>query len=454
MDQRARENATLNEWWSSERGQEWKQTLDRIQAVTPLLGEEVVFVLTANPARPHGPVPLVLARIQPGREDSLRQGLDRLVGDHSGKIPYRIAQDLLLISDDPAHLAILGPQLGDGASSPFASEISRRYQNGVGWLLGLDVASFTAGLQQNSEGRLLGLLNMRYLFFEQRSGSGRDENEATLTFQGSRTGIASWLAPPGASGSAEYVSGEAVTAFSASTRDPRQVLDEMLTGEIATEIRRFESETGVSLSGDIASSLGTDFTLAIERPSLPMPGWIAALEVVRPAALDDAARRFVDNVNRHVTPEHADRRMILSQETVNGRSWTSLKVGFMPLTLHWTYDRGYMIASTDRALAARAIAVRDAGSSLVRSASFQQRFPSASGLHHSGFLWLNTNGVLSQLAGLVESPALKTLLDSRDPLLIVLDGETERIRAASRNRLTSLILDAMLVYGAGGSGKL
>jgi hypothetical protein len=113
-----------------------------------------------------------------------------------------------------------------------------------------------------------------------------------------------------------------------------------------------------------------------------------------------------------------------------------------------------MVTSTDRALAARAIAIRDAGSSLVRSAGFQQRFPSASGLHHSGFLWLNTNGVLSQLAGLVESPALKTLLDSRDPFLIVLDGETERIRAASRNRLTSLILDAMLVYGAGGSGKL
>ena len=50
--------------------------------------------------------------------------------------------------------------------------------------------------------RPLSLLNMRYLFFEQRSGGGREENEATLTFQGSRTGIASWLAlqAPGISG--------------------------------------------------------------------------------------------------------------------------------------------------------------------------------------------------------------------------------------------------------------
>src|SRR5207237_706457 len=153
VDQRARENSTLNEWWSSDQGQEWKKTLDRIQAVTPLLGEEVVFVLTKDPGRSHGQVPLVLAQIQPGREDALRQGIDRM----------------------------------------------------------------------------LGLRNMRYLFFEQRSSRGRDENEATLTFQGSRTGIASWLAPPGAAGSAEYISAEAVVAFSASTRDPRQALDEMLS---------------------------------------------------------------------------------------------------------------------------------------------------------------------------------------------------------------------------------
>src|SRR5262249_32593979 len=60
VDQRARENSALNEWWSSDQGQEWKKTLDRIQAVTPLLGEEVVFVLAKDTARSHGQVPLVL----------------------------------------------------------------------------------------------------------------------------------------------------------------------------------------------------------------------------------------------------------------------------------------------------------------------------------------------------------------------------------------------------------
>jgi hypothetical protein len=130
-----------------------------------------------------------------------------------------------------------------------------------------------------------------------------------------------------------------------------------------------------------------------------------------------------------------------------------VQAGFSPITVHWTYDRGYLIASMDRGLAARAITLRESGSSLVRSASFQQRLPATAGLHHSGFLWVNTNGILADLAGLVQSPAIKSLMGSREPLLVVLDGETERIRAASRNRLTSLILEAMLLQGTTQSGE-
>jgi hypothetical protein len=101
----------------------------------------------------------------------------------------------------------------------------------------------------------------------------------------------------------------------------------------------------------------------------------------------------------------------------------------------------------DRAVAARAIAVRNSGSSLVRSARFQERHPIA-GLHSSGFLWLNAGGVLSDLGASFNSPALQRLA-GREPLLIVLDGEMERIHAASRTRLTSLILDLMLIHGPG-----
>src|SRR5260370_6177206 len=124
FDARARENSVLNDWWSSDQGEELRQTLDRIQAVTPLLGEEVVFILSKKADRAGSPVPLVLAHIQQGREDSVRQAIDRLAGDQGGKNPHRVTQYLLLISDYYRHLAATGALLGGGDSSPFACVIA------------------------------------------------------------------------------------------------------------------------------------------------------------------------------------------------------------------------------------------------------------------------------------------------------------------------------------------
>jgi hypothetical protein len=453
FESRTAQNALLREWWTSDEGQELKRTLNRLEAITPLLGEEVVFVLSQDPARPRDSIPLVLASVQAGRQDALRQALDRIGREDAEILPYRFAQDLLLVSDSAEHSAAMAGRLGTGAASPFAAEIAQRYQRGVGWLAGIDMTSLPADLRESPEGRVLGIGNMRYLFFEQRWGRGDDGNEATLSFQGARTGMASWLASPGSAGSAEYISSDAVLAFSASTRDPRLAFEE-LRGDLAKEIREFEAETGLNISLDIAAALGTDFAFAVERPTLPIPGWIVAKEVVRPAVFDDTARRVVDAINNHLKPGEENRRLTLNQEIVNGRTWMTL--GWSGLALYWTYDRGYLVASMDRALAARAIAVRESGTSLVRSAAYLGRFPATGGLHHSGFLWINTGGALRDLAFLIQNPALQQVMTSREPILIVVDGEMERIRAASRTRLTSMLLDLVLVHAPrpGEPGKL
>ncbi len=448
VDQRSQESAVLNEWWSSEHGQQLRTMLDRLQAVTPLLGEEVLFVLAGDPAGSEG-MPLVLAQVLPDRADSLRNAIAAIAGDHAEHTAYEITQDLLLVSDSEAHLTIMTAQLGTGASSPFAQQIARLYQRGVGWLAGVDVAALGAEFRQSEQGRLAGVSNMRYVFFEQQSGGG--DMGVTMSFEGSRVGVASWLAPPGAAGSAEYVSAEAVAVVSASTRNPRQAFDELLTlagqeSELAEHIREVESETGISVGNDVAASLGTDFTFAVERPTAPMPGWVAVCEVVNPGALDETLRRLVDAYNAKLAPEDSIRRLTFALETVNGRSWTS--VTGASGSLSWTYDRGYLVASADRALATRAIVVRDSGSSITRSSAFQQRFPVTPSIHHSGFAWFNANSAIEELASLAEIPALNNILGSREPILVVVEGGPEQIHAASRTRLTSLILDLMLVHGS------
>jgi hypothetical protein len=453
IEQRARDSAVLNEWWNSTDGKEIRKQLDTVQSVTPLLGEEIAFMLARHPTTPTAdPVPILIAEVQAGRRAALQQALDKVTLDTGHPIHYRLTDTLMLVSENATTLAAAQAILGTGAASPFAAEIGQRYQRGAGWLLGIDIqahAQYAMGAPEHGP-MLLGFANMKYLFFEHRSFQGTGDNEATLSFQGARTGIASWLATPGPAGSAEYLGTEAVMAISAATRNPRQAFDELISsigqlgGDLSKELREFETETGVNVGNDIAATLGTDFTMIIERPSIPIPAWVGVAEVLQPAVLDATIRRIVDAVNRKVEAQH---QMTLTQETSSGRTWSVLKSASSPVTVYWTYDRGYLVVSTDRAVAARAIATRENGTPVIRSARFRQQLPGSGSLHYSGFVWINTQGALRDLAGLVQNQALKSILENRDPVLVVLNGETERIHAASRTRLTSVILDLLVVGG-------
>jgi hypothetical protein len=127
----------------------------------------------------------------------------------------------------------------------------------------------------------------------------------------------------------------------------------------------------------------------------------------------------------------------------------SVKSSAAPMALVWTYDRGYMVAGSDRGIALRAIATRNGGSPLVWSQSFQQQLSGSTGLHPSGFAWLNTKGAFQGYAALVPNPALRSLIMEQDPILIAFSATEEQIRAASRTRLSRLIMDMMLLRGLG-----
>jgi hypothetical protein len=188
----------------------------------------------------------------------------------------------------------------------------------------------------------------------------------------------------------------------------------------------------------------------VETPTLPIPGWIAAAEVYRPASLDDALRRFVEAFNR----EQQGQQLILATETAGGRTWTTLRHSTTPLvTLQMTYDRGYLLMGTDRATLVRAIQTRNGGFPLVRSAKFRNQLPNGFGVHQSAFMWVNTSDSVRQMAAALgaNTGQLATLLQSREPLLILVNGETERIGAASRNRITALLFDMMLAGAVQGN---
>jgi hypothetical protein len=167
--------------------------------------------------------------------------------------------------------------------------------------------------------------------------------------------------------------------------------------------------------------------------------------VNNPSVIDASLRKLVETFNAELGPDQQQERIVVEQETTGGRTWNTMKPGGLPLSITWTYDGGHMVAASDRAVAERAIATRHGGSPLVWSPEFLGQLPSSAGLHPSAFGWLNAKGALGMLAALAPSPALGRIASGRDPILVVFDGTPERIHAASRTRITGLIMDVMLM---------
>lgn len=448
LEQRANDNEAMKQWWDSPRGESLRTMLDKLHSITPSLGDEVVLAVVQSSAKQG--IPAVLAQIKTGQEETLAKALALITPQPA----YSTANSLLIVASDAKQLAAVQSTIGQGAGSAFAQKIVAQYQSGgAGWLFGVDLASAMEISPEDPKAQLAGLSQMQYLFISQRNVQGVPDNRAALNFSGARTGVASWLGSPGSSGSAEYATSDSLVAVSAMTKSPRQAYDEMLQlagrgiPELSANLQKFEAETGVNVGNDVAAALGSDFTFSLERPTVPMPGWVFAIEVLQPATLENTIRLLVNRANAEAKKDHPDFQIALQNESSNGYQWTTISSTKSPLSLTWTYDHGYLVMSNDRALALRSITTRQGGFPLVRSARYLAQLPGGTSVHNSGFFWLNTGPALAQLKDVIKDPAIQAVFENRNPTLVVLDGQTERIELSSRTRLTSLLLDLMTLGG-------
>jgi len=455
-EEQSAQNASFRAWWISETGRLLRQLADRVQSVNTLLGDEIVFSATV-PVRGE-PVPMVMARVQPGRRAELASALEGLFAEAGeSSAPFSVSDDLMVVSNSPVNLSWVLAHLGQGAGSPFAAAIGARYQRGIGWLIGIDAPPLVAMAAQDDAPPIefAGMLGMKYLFLEQRAPAGAEENEVTLAFQGARTGMASWLADAGSGGAAEYLPSDVLVAGYVSTREPLQLFEE-LTAQLTKAEPEFEhglaemdGKLGAGFIQNLTAALGTEAALAVTGFSVTGPTWVMASLVNNPAVIDSSLQKLVEAFNAELGPDEQSKRIVFAQESAGGRTWSTIKPGGLPLGITWTYDGGYMVAGSDRAVAERSIATRNGGSPLVWSPDFLGQLPSSAGLHPSAFAWVNTRGALGILSVLAPNPALRELMAGRDPILVVFDGTAEQIHAASRTRITGLIMDAMLLQNLG-----
>jgi hypothetical protein len=429
--------------------------VDRVQSVNSLLGNEIVFCASLPGLEP---VPMVMARVQPGRQAELSSALEGLFAQtDEPPAAYSVSDDLMVVSNSPSNLEWALGHLGQGTGSPFAVAIGERYQRGVGWLMALDAPPLVAMAAEDDAPpiKLAGMIGMKYLFLEQRAPAGAEENEVTFAFQGARTGMGSWLADTGSGGAAEYLPADALFASFVSTREPLQLFEEFTTQITRSEpdfevsLATMDEKLGAGFIENLTAALGTEAALAVTGLSASGPTWAMAGVVNNPTVVDSSLQKLVEAFNAELEPDEQEKRIVFEQESAGGRTWSSIKPGGLPISIIWTYDRGYMVAASDRAGAERAIATANGGIPLVWSPEFLGQLPSTAGLHPSAFAWLNAKGALGTLSNLTLSPALGELLGGRDPILVVFDGTPEQIHAASRTRVSGLIVDVMLMESLG-----
>ena len=456
-EQQSSENAAFGAWWNSETGRQLKQMVDRVQSVSSLLGDEVAF--SVGMQAPGQEVPMVMARVQPGQRAALASALDGLFAETGEPaVPHSVSDDLMVVSNSPSNLAWALGHLGQGAGSPFAAAIGERYRRGVGWLVGIDAAPAIVMAEGDDAPpvELAAMTGLKYLFVEQRAPAGAEENEITLVFQGARRGIASWLADSGSGGAAEYLPADALLAGYASTREPWQLFQELsaLTTKenetFATDLAKANEKLGAGFLENLTAAMGTEAAFALNGFSVDGPTWVMAALANDSSVIDHSLRKLADTFNAELAPEEQTYRIVIGQESAGGRTWTTMKAGSLPFGVTWTYDQGYLVAASDRGSAERAIATRNGGSPLVWSPAFLAQLPSSAGMHPAAFAWLNAKGALGILSALAPNPALTKLLAERDPVLVVFDGGADEIHAASRTRLTGVIMDVLLLESLGG----
>jgi hypothetical protein len=465
LEERVQKSEVLREWWHRQGpgrkgGPVLAEVVAKLQRLGEQVGEEVVIAFVPRPRgredRHH-----VLFLAEP-RSSGLRAFLESELFAGVPKPPrlvfvtnvaampaggadlyVLVRPDLVAASSDRATLRAAVSAF-DGKTSglddtPFGRRIADAYRDGTGLLVAADASRAT----YNRPPEASGLGDVQHFIAERTEIGGRAQNRAELLFSGRRRGIPSWLGAPAPMGALEFVSPEAVGVASFVTKNPALVFDDMLgfhedRSKALRELGKLESQFRLRLREDVAAALGSDFTIALDGPMLPVPAFKLIAEVYDSARLESSLQTLVEALKREMGPKEG---IDLEHEQAAGRTFHRLRLrgdNGATVEIHYTFADGYLVAAPSRALVLKAIAVRDSGRSLARSPRFTGLWPTDGHTHVSALLYQNLASLAGAAAdaapGAAMSPeqrqAVADVVARLQPSLVYAVGEEDRIQVA------------------------
>jgi FecR protein len=479
FNERIQQSEVLREWWTQHQPQgpfTLNDIITRIRTFSSYLGDEIVLSITGDRGKYYPP--LLLAEVkQPGLKEFLEGQARELAA--KGTVAFRFMDDAeadprnfasaLAVTIQDNIIAIGSAEVVHEFMSPhrdtfegtyFHRVISQSYKSGVGWL-------FCANLEHMLRNSVLkkdeadnnpsGLQDVRFLMFERKETNGSVDNRVALNFRGNRRGFASWLGSPGAMGSLDFVSPNALVAAGFVMRNPQSLLGELFSyaegqsSNFGKQLADFEQRSGIRVLNDLAGPLGTDVAFAIDGPIFPVPSWEFAIEVNSPDRLQWTIEKLIADFNNR----GGDIKLTLTKENVGGRTLYTLSCPTnQNLEAHYTYTDGYLIAGATQGMVLRAIQNRQNGFTLARSEKFRALLPRDSYPSFSGLIYHNVGPLIGPIADQLKTlnvipPAqrasIEALRTNSGPGLIFAYGEPDRIVISGTGPLFGLSLESLAV---------
>lgn len=488
VSSRVAESDILSDWWQREivdRGidVEIEDILDRIQFLGDAIGDEIVVALDAG-GFAGDPSPLILAEAVDAA--ALRALLaEHLTGQPPGSMAVAILDDpadpiddnaelLIWIADDLVvaarsatsirHAAerITGRTTDTFVGAPLHDRLAERYADGVEWLVGVDVERAIAAMTADAAAddlatmRRIGLMDATTLVAERHRINTGAEIGAELRFNGSRSGIAAWLAAPAPLATLDFVSADAVLAVSIAATDGAELFDELLDIAAAqgpdalAELHGIEADLGIDLRADLAATLGGEGTFAIDGPVLPEPTWLLVVEVYDPQTLEHTIDRVITRINSELAGDGFEPVSAVRSES-GGLRFVTLSHPSSPVDLTYTTADGVFVAASNPAAIERALRVRASATGLTRSAVFRGLLPDNGFTDCSALVWRN----LEPIADIVPAAGMGSgvdgytdlLAESAAPGMVCVYGLDDRILVSATGPTMSALAPLLGLHG-------
>lgn len=449
LQERIQQNPALREWWEKEQSAKHgelsvNEVINRIREFGAYLGPEIVVSAAMNAqGEPDTPVVLTELKDASGFRSYVDQQLqtlaagskkapavrfldDPLTTNAPAKTSGRVETDLFvwingdvmaaapeLASLQRVATAMKMSSVSRFANTTFHSQLATLYRDGAGLIVAADLEKIIARSVRSGQHAVnnasdwtqtlqkLGVFDLKTFMLELKEANGQSVNRATVTFDQTRRGMASWLAAPGPMGSLEFISPDASLVAACVVKQPSLIVEDLMAADLWKYLQEAGAAHGFDVRNDLAAPLGGEFAFAVDGPLLPIPSWKLVFEVYDQARLQQTLERLVQQINP-ILAQEGKPGLQWDRVEVNGRTFYTLKLSDTGLEMDYTFINGYFVAAPSRALVERAIKYQESGYTLLRSQRFIAALPGDKQANFSAVFYQNLAPALGSLSALAQ----------------------------------------------------